>query len=168
MKKEKMGIQNPEIIINQYINYIPVPIEQIINDCGIILKLIFDENGSSGSIKVTNDRKYIISVNVLHIYGRQRFTMAHELAHYILHKDEIDVNGISDDAIYHSGKSELIEIEANRKAADIIMPSQSIINQYMKYKPQKTETHVLVNKMAIDFSVSELAMEIRLQSFNLI
>src|SRR5271167_4485521 len=45
---------------------------------------------------------YAIYINGDHAETRQRFTLAHEIAHFILHKDNIG-DGIADDALYRSG-----------------------------------------------------------------
>jgi len=71
-----------------------------------------DKGGSSG---------YAIYVNAKHGLNRRRFTIAHEIAHYVLHQPLIG-DGILDDALYRSGLNHHIEIEANQLAADILMP----------------------------------------------
>ena len=49
--------------------------------------------------------------------NRQRFTLAHEIAHYILHRDLIE-DGLIDDTMYRSSLSNFYETQANRMAAD--------------------------------------------------
>src|ERR1700722_742624 len=61
---------------------------------------------------------YAIFVNALHKLVRQRFTIAHELAHFILHRANIG-DGITDDALYRSGLSNKEEAMANVLAAEI-------------------------------------------------
>ena len=86
--------------------------------------------------------------------ARKRFTIAHEIAHFILHKDQAE-NGIQDDTMYRSGLSTREEIEANAMAADILMPYgliQSLVSQGYK----------TVQMLAAKLGVSETAMSIRL------
>ena len=71
--------------------------------------------------KVGGSRGYVCFVNNTHSTERQRFTIAHEIAHFILHRDYIG-DGITDNGLLRSNLSSEIEIAANRLAADIIMP----------------------------------------------
>jgi hypothetical protein len=69
------------------------------------------------------DAGYSILVNAADSYVRKRFTVAHEIAHFFLHRDRVEAKGyISDDVWYRSGMSTREEAEANRMAADILMP----------------------------------------------
>ena len=79
---------------------IPVNIEEKIRSEGIILNknyLDFKDN-ICGEIKKENG-KFIININGVHHYYRQRFTMAHELAHFELHRDLIG-EGVDDNIDY--------------------------------------------------------------------
>lgn len=108
----------------------------------------------SGKLK-NNRGEFQILVNATHAYVRQRFTIAHELAHYILHRESIG-DGISDDALYRSGLSSKMETEANKLAADILMPRELIDRTFLI---DKLNT---VDQMATKFAVSNSAMSIRL------
>ena len=61
---------------------------------------------------------------------RRRFTIAHEIAHFLLHRDKIG-DQLSDDAMYRSSLSSDDERAANRLAADILMP-MGLIQDYMR------------------------------------
>jgi hypothetical protein len=81
---------------------------------GVSGKLFRDDvNGGSAH--------YSIIVNAPESLTRKRFTVAHEIAHFILHRNQIG-DGLSDDTFYRSGLSSSQEVEANKLAADIIMP----------------------------------------------
>src|SRR4051812_26704698 len=68
------------------------------------------------------DKKtWTIKVNRHEHRNRQRFTIAHEIAHFVLHRDVIG-NELVDDTFYRSGLSERREYEANALAAEILMP----------------------------------------------
>jgi Zn-dependent peptidase ImmA (M78 family) len=77
-----------------------------------MIKKDADRGGSSG---------YAIYVNDRHAATRRRFSIAHEIAHFALHRSLIG-DGITDDALYRSKLSGPIETQANRMAADILMP----------------------------------------------
>lgn len=110
----------------------------------------------SGFIKQNevNPRKYEIHVNATHNQCRRRFTIAHELAHFILHKDIIG-DCVTDDALYRSSLSSRIEVEANELAMNILMPWHLI-------EPRLKEDHVSVKDLAKEFNVSISAMSVRL------
>ena len=141
----------------------PVDVEAIIRRIGIGLSKAYLNKEIAGMIERTRDNKYHISVNVNDPLTRQRFTMAHELGHYIYHKNLIG-EGIDDDKMYRStevgkyhntyiGKHE--ETQANRFAANLLMPYSLIEN----LKGQGFENpHQLAEKLI----VSPHAMHIRL------
>lgn len=79
-----------------------------------------DQGGKSG---------YAIYVNGSHHMNRRRFTTAHEIAHFVLHSEYIG-DGIVDDGLYRSRLSNRMEIEANKMAADILMP-RFLLNQHI-------------------------------------
>lgn len=107
----------------------------------------------SGLIKKVESGKYEIHVNGNHRITRQRFTMAHELAHFLLHKNEIG-DGVTDDYLYRSNLSSRIEREANELAAQILMPKHLLLAE-----PYKSMT---IAEQADKFWVSTVSMDIRL------
>jgi Zn-dependent peptidase ImmA (M78 family) len=113
-----------------------------------------------------NNNKYTISVNAAHHPNRRRFTLAHEIGHYILHRKLVQ-DGVDDDRAYRStqaGKyhNTLIgpreETEANKFAASVLMPFD-LIKQVAS-----EESTMSAGVLARRFGVSEHAMEIRLDS----
>lgn len=97
---------------------------------------------------------YAIFVNGKHPKVRRRFSTAHEIAHYALHKSLIG-DGITDDALYRSKLSGAIETQANRMAADILMPWHLI--------REATESGLsTVSELARHFDVSRSTMSIQL------
>jgi Zn-dependent peptidase ImmA (M78 family) len=86
----------------------------------------FDEDVSGKIEKNWFADTYTISINARHPVTRRRFTAAHEIAHFVLHRDIIG-DGIVDDALYRSTKSDEIERQANAYAATILMPAPLVI-----------------------------------------
>lgn len=114
----------------------------------------WDDN-ISGMIRRDEDGEaYSIYVNDSHSETRQRFTIAHELAHLMLHQPLIG-DGIADDVLYRSGLSNGVEAEANAMAADILMPMERVL-------PLWRDTDKSLHDMAGVFNVSPQAMGIRL------
>lgn len=101
---------------------------------------------------------YTIYVNSNDRPRRQRFTLAHEIAHFILHRDLLG-NGIEDDAQYRSSSLGILhEQQANRMAADILMPAQLV----KAVSPEKSPA-----ELADAFDVSVDAMQLRLRELQL-
>jgi Zn-dependent peptidase ImmA (M78 family) len=87
---------------------------------------------------------------------RKRFTVAHEVGHFVLHRNQIG-ESLTDDELYRSGLSTRQEAQANRFAADILMPKDLILKTINRLgdDPQV---------LASEFKVSEAAMRIRLDA----
>ena len=99
-------------------------------------------------------RRYVIYVNDKHHANRQRFTIAHEIAHIILHEHLIG-EGIKDNGLYRSGLPNTVEWAANRAAANILMPWDKI-EEFIE------DDTISVTDLARRFGVSCSAMSIRL------
>lgn len=131
---------------------------------GVEVKAATLQPGISGEINRGPDGRYTIRVNRHDPKRRQRFTVAHEIAHFLLHRDQIG-NGIQDDKLYRSALSDRREQEANRLAADLLMPVHLIREALTESGKKDVEgrlTH-LANRL----KVSEPAMSVRLESLRI-
>jgi hypothetical protein len=97
---------------------------------------------------------YSIVVNEAEPSTRQRFTIAHEIAHFLLHRDQIG-HAVEDDTFYRSSLSSTRETEANRLAADILMP-------YGLIRRLQERGITEVRDLAAALDVSQPALKIRL------
>ena len=115
------------------------------------------ENNISGMISKTRSGRYEIYTNGKHPATRRRFTIAHEISHYLLHRDLMDGEVYEDYLLRASGAwaNPVIESEANKLAADILMPMRLLRDEYDK--GLKT-----IEQLADRFEVSKSAMSIRL------
>ena len=135
----------------------PVQTVPIAKELGLgVYKVDFGQQSKnlSGLIKKEEDGKLNIYVNRNHHVYRRRFTIAHEIAHFILHKDEIG-DGVIDDALYRSGLTNVIESQVNSLAADILMPLRLIDIELNKGVAD-------IEKLADIFDVSKSSMSIRI------
>ena len=109
---------------------IPVPVEKIIKKRGIRVQFSPLDQELSG-MALIKDSVGIVGVNALHHPNRQRFTMAHELGHHVLHQREIDGTAHIDkgfaillrDTEASQGTNRM-EIEANTFASELLMPTK--------------------------------------------
>jgi Zn-dependent peptidase ImmA (M78 family) len=147
--------------------------------------LTFEKIGHSGSISVKND-KAVIWVNWWDIEERQRFTVAHEIGHYILHILPFEENkGFIDtpETIYGllnkeknkkvlTGANTIQELEATIFASDLLMPKKDILAEAEKMidasegKPIKAGKFIA--EMARIFVVSKQQMLNKLKACDLV
>lgn len=146
-------------IIRNHQAVFPVRLSQLARDLSVPVQAATLAPGISGELRPTSTGTYVIRVNRHDARVRQRFTVAHEIAHYLLHRDEIGA-GIADDVLYRSALSDAREAEANRLAADILMPDEDVREAYRTERSLGDEEAVI--QLSERFGVSEVAMKIRL------
>jgi len=148
----------------------PVPVEKVAEQLGVAIRPEPFEDELSGML-VKERGRYVIGVNSSHSVTRQRFSIAHELGHFILkHPGELFVGQTLQHrtVIRRDGKSALgvdpVEIEANAFAAALLMPEKLVAEQIEKRLESKTYRQVveLISELANTFQVSTQAMEYRL------
>ena len=150
----------------------PVPIEGIAEAHGaLIVRNHFP--GYESGFALREGAQWVIGVNTATSPRRQRFTIAHELGHLLLHDDPL----ITDysvlvgkrDATSSLG-TDLQEIQANRFAAAILMPQKLIVVELQKElgREDVTSRDELIARLARTFGVSAEAMGYRLVNLNII
>ncbi len=139
----------------------PVKLGAIAKSLGIKVLLSTLPRGISGQIG-QEDSEFVIRINRHEAKHRQRFTLAHEIAHYLLHRNKIvDSGGWSENVLLRSGQSDEIEYEANRLASDLVIPSHQLTEATAKYSGPLTNE--VIEDLARRFGVSTTSMEIKLQ-----
>lgn len=166
-----MGLDDsfPEIklarrIIAKHSLKVPFEIENLIQEYAILVYRDIPFEGIDGvslNIKVPGKKPSVI-VNTKQSQKRQLFTLAHELGHLIIpwHLGTI-VDNIFPDAVKNNYYLEL-EREANKFAAELLMPKDWILNEI---KDSDTELAELHKKVARRARVSDQAAAIRLVDF---
>lgn len=146
-------------IIEKYQQEIPVKLGSIAKEFGIDVKRATLAANISGQIQEC-DGKVTIKVNRHDAKARQRYTLSHEISHYLLHRHLLS-DGITDDLLYRSSQSSLIEKEAERLAADIIMPVKQIKSLLEKHSKTKKGA-LLIEAVAEELEVSTTALGYRI------
>lgn len=152
-------------IVRRHWDNAPVDIVSIIREAGLLYEEEDMWHTESGLIERWNDT-YRIVVNSEHPLVRRRFTAAHELGHYVYHRDLIG-DGISDAAYrtgdvgrYHNSRiTPRHETQANQFAATVLMPT-SLIKRLEHERNIALPGGIAV--MARLLEVSEQALRIRL------
>ena len=100
------------------------------------------------------DGVWLMSVNVQHPEVRQRYTLVHELGHYLNHRDS--VKSFEDTVYFRSKQKSSMEYMADQFAASLLMPENDVKN--LVAGGVKT-----VKEMSLKFGVSLEAMKYRLE-----
>ncbi|HVN75226.1 MAG TPA: ImmA/IrrE family metallo-endopeptidase [Thermoanaerobaculaceae bacterium] len=128
----------------------------------------FSGEGLSGMAYRQPDGRLFIGVNALHPRTRRRFTIAHEIAHLILHQhedlhiDEAFVIELRNDR--SSMAVDEKEIEANQFAAELLMPAAWLRDDLHDRRIDLESDNEAIAELAAKYQVSVQAMTIRLSA----
>lgn len=144
--RDKGLIKDYEVNIQKYIE----------GDEDIDFKLDTEmEPSMSGSlIKDKVSGKWKLRVNAKHHPKRRRFTMAHEYAHYVLHKDERGTF-VDEEVYFRKDNNSSIEYNADKFASELLMPQDLFL------KAVREEEIRDVKKLSEMFNVSAMAIKLR-------
>ncbi|MGN1153687.1 MAG: ImmA/IrrE family metallo-endopeptidase [Candidatus Gastranaerophilaceae bacterium] len=148
-------------------NRIPVPVVEIVKSLGFRLFAQELPRNIGGFIIVKDELKdtyktdKIISVNIHENPKRRRFTVAHELGHYLLdfaeNKSEF-YNAFEDDETAKDDKEKII----NAFAAMLLIPEDEFKEKYEDYKKDKS-TYETIKQLSEYFLVPVKAIETRIK-----
>ena len=146
----------------------PVPVDQIARKLGAEIRREPTEAGLSGFL-LRDTERVIIGVNSNHPSTRSRFTIAHELGHFLLHEGErvhVDRTGqmfrVKLRGEMASQGTDLEEREANLFAAELLMPEKFIAHDLEKIEELDLEDDALMKRLAKSYGVSVQALTFRL------
>jgi Zn-dependent peptidase ImmA (M78 family) len=108
----------------------------------------------------------VIAVNRSQHTRRRRFTIAHEIGHFMLHKGVyIDKDTrINQRRSRSSSGLDIDEVQANAFAAELLMPAELLVREFNRRVRIGSRSELaIVNSLADYFEVSAKAMEIRLK-----
>lgn len=133
----------------------------------------FDDD-LSGLIYIDGQRP-VIGVNSRHHANRRRFTLAHELGHFVLHREalagQIHVDRrfrvLMRDENSASG-TDGREIEANQFAAELLMPRAFVLAELGRRKAPLLDENAPLRAIARKFQVSEQALQFRMLNLGLV
>jgi len=132
-----------------------------------VTKEVFpNELGDVSAILLKEKGQAVIAVNAEHSESRQRFSIAHELGHLILHSNNEQLTIEKKLFTRAEGVRNLDETEANEFAAELLMPEELLEKDFEKIS-EKNEDE-LISILAIKYQVSQLAVSYRLKNLNLV
>ena len=165
-----------EILRNHDIAHPQVPVLRIAESLGVQIQSEDVDEGLSGFlVRNTASGKTVIGVNHRHPEARRRFTIAHELGHYLLHEGELahfdgERPGLRVHLRSDSGSSNDMEREANLFAAELLMPARFLERdqRIVKLDLLEPESQRVLSEVAEEYGVSVQALTYRLTNLGLI
>lgn len=159
--------EDEDEIIRRHALIPPVDVKAIIKEIGLTYVERDMPDGESGSIEY-DGWTCVIAVNKNEGPQRKRFTAAHELGHFLYHRDLLrkhrHLDRLFDEAANRDPAQPLSyqhEVQANKFAASLLMPKKTIENAISS----GIDT---IRELAELFDVSRLAMEYRLRDLDLL
>ncbi len=151
---------------------LPINIESIAKSRGILIKPYPLGDDVSGLLAIENG-KAVIGVNHTESKVRRRFTIAHELGHYELHREEGKLFVDKNFKMFRSQTSgntphnQRLEQEANAFAAAILMP-EALVKQEAAKLEFDLGSEEAIQILSKKFDVSSTAMCIRLSKLGIL
>lgn len=145
---------------------VPTDVEALAASHNIDLMYEPLEKDVSGMMVTRDDGTVAVVINQYHAANRQRFSVAHELGHYFMHREISPVFVDSKKIFYRdgvaSGGTNPQEIEANAFAAELLMPEVEIRKVFTeRFSLMETDLDV-IDGAAEYFKVSTTALSFRL------
>ena len=151
----------------------PVPVDEIAQEAGAQVTYESAEDSLSGFLYRAPGpgKRPIIGINEDHPKPRQRFSVAHELGHFLLHSGDqlhVDRGGQYQIKLRNEESSKGIdpeEKEANAFAAELLMPQKFLESDLDEIRSLNDEA---VANLAERYEVSQQAMAFRLANLGYI
>lgn len=174
MRDETIEMKASELLHRAGTLKTPIALNKIASQLHTEIHLQTFEDVVSGVLLIRDNERHIM-VNKAHHPNRQRFTIAHELGHLVLHHNEGDrlfidthlhtyqrVGSANADVYRQPGSSTTPaqEREANQFASALLMPRELILAMT---HDRDIWDELDIAALASEFAVSEQAMTIRLR-----
>ncbi|HXJ21761.1 MAG TPA: ImmA/IrrE family metallo-endopeptidase [Polyangia bacterium] len=162
-----------DLLAKNGIENAPVPVDEIADKESVDVRYeATDDDGLSGFLlrgpAVPGELRAIIGVNKYHHVNRQRFSIAHELGHLLLHAAGEEVH-VDRDTVFRvkrrdsesSKGTDPDEREANAFAAELLMPASFLLRDLEDIEVLE-DSNSAVADLASRYGVSQQALMIRL------
>jgi Zn-dependent peptidase ImmA (M78 family) len=152
---------------------VPVAIEMVAQRLDLTMEAAALGEDVSGVLMVKGDRG-AIGYNSTHARVRQRFTISHEIAHYLLHAKRsgkaqlfIDRHMTFRRDSSSSTGADRDEVEANQLGAALLMP-KGLVQQEIRKNDLNLDDEEAISLLAKRFHVSPAAMSNRLMNLRML
>jgi len=160
---ESIRTEAQHVLKKHRIKTAPIPIDKVAELLGARVRYSpFD--GELAGMLIRGNGHIIIGVNSLDHINRQRFTIAHECGHLLLHKGDVHI-----DRTFRVNRRDSVsslavdpdEIEANRFAAELLMPFDMLLAD-LRACDLDAEHESEIRRLAEKYQVSVQAMTNRI------
>jgi Zn-dependent peptidase ImmA (M78 family) len=172
MNNEQLETHAERVLRETETYRVPVQIEVVAHRMKLSTEAAALGEDVSGMLVVENDRG-AIGYNSTHAPVRQRFTIAHEIAHFVLHLKKnrksqlfIDRHIFRRDENSATG-SDREEVEANRFGAALLMPA-TLVHKEIRKHDLDLDDEDAISFLSKRFQVSTAAMTNRLTTLGLL
>jgi Zn-dependent peptidase ImmA (M78 family) len=169
VRRRKIRFLVKELLEHAGVHAPPVPVDDIARSHGLELRLSREPASNISGFLFLGGEKPIVGINAEQHPNRQRFTIAHELGHFLLH-------GFTPQDLYvdHSFKvllrddrssdgTDETEREANLFAAELLMPIDLLQKDLQDWTQMDIEEDEgFLRELAQRYQVSQQAMMFRL------
>lgn len=167
----KLERKATEILHQAHAHKVPVPLEVVAHRLGLTVESTPLGDDVSG-VLVVEDGRGRIGYNAAHARVRQRFTIAHEIAHFVLHAQSSKVFIDKSYTVYRRDQrsatgDDLVEVQANQFAAALLMPEDLVLAEIQNVGFDLGDERGL-DILADTFQVSRQAMSHRLANLDIL
>jgi Zn-dependent peptidase ImmA (M78 family) len=173
MIREKLEEKAEQTLRETATYRIPIAIEVLAHRLNLAVQSEALGDNVAGMLMVEADRG-AIGYNSTHAHVRQRFTIAHEISHYLLHIKKNRKSQLFIDRHltfrrdgYSSGGVDYQEVEANQLGAALLMP-RSLVRQEIKKNDLDLDDDEAITFLAKRFHVSMAAITNRLSNLGML
>lgn len=153
------------LLDNDMLYKVPVDVVKIAKAYGINVYVAELSNEISGAIRHNSETdNFEILVNKNNVEARQRFTIAHELGHYFLHRDMLKDSDVHIDTLYRATTQTNVNTKEQEREVDYFAGAL-LMN---RIAIEKLIDNYTVADLAELFKVSSSAMAVRLDILGLL
>lgn len=161
MISENIELKAEQVLNNLNIKGTPVPVEEVASRAQI--KISRAPSKDFSGLLIRKDGHALIGVNSNEAPVRQRFTIAHELAHFYLHPNQ---DAFVDYRNHKDGKRTNKEQQADMFAAALLMPRKNLEKDFRNIA-KGLNNEEICSILSRRYEVSDDAMKFRLKNLGL-
>lgn len=166
VRRKHIGRLAQTILAENKVEAAPVDVFAIAGKLNLDVKKQKADDELSGFLyRNPRENTNLIGVNRLHTGERQRFTVAHEIGHFLLHNEDVVHVDKGQQIKRRDAKSkegtDVEEMEANLFAAELLMPESFLIRD-LAHMNIDLHNDAAITKLARKYQVSTQALGYRL------
>lgn len=147
-----------KVLADSHVKKPPVDLVLILNAHGIQYEEVEGFPDNVDALIIEDGAKIYAAVNASHHLHRRRFSLAHELGHYFLHREDVTQDSVTIDSpsIEETGEGtkSLAEIEADLFAGELLVPLEMLKAHISESIPAISKLFV-VSEQVVSIAISQ-------------